>query len=95
MIQTWFADDNTKMTILTINKNIKGCADDCGSSDCNQTVGGIRPRGWFQPTGIMMVMMRMMMRMRMRMVSTSKWTIMMIYGECDQEDDDCLCAVLL
>ena len=67
MIQTWFADDNTKMTILTINKNIKGCADDCGSSDCNQTVGGIRPRGWFQPTGIMMVIMRMMMRMRMRM----------------------------
>ena len=55
MIQTWFADDNTKMTILTINKNIKGCADDCGSSDCNQTVGGIRPRGWFQPTGITML----------------------------------------
>ena len=35
-------------------KKLKGSADDWGSSDCNQTVGGIRPRGWFQPTGIEM-----------------------------------------
>ena len=29
------------------------------------------------------------------MVSTNRWTIMMIYGECDQEDIDRFCPLIL
>ena len=54
--------------IFFLKKDIKGCADDWGSSDCNQTVGGIRPRGWFQPTGFTMLIFMMMKFIMMIMV---------------------------
>ena len=48
--------------------SIKGCADDWGRRDCNQTLGGICPRGRVQPTGVILMMMIMTMMMSVIMI---------------------------